>query len=115
MTAQRFDWLDIHFTGLATVHDYAVEWKIVDIIDRGDVPTMWGTDMPMKPGDVDKTTSPETADPTATAWIKWDGCGSWDFPDQVHICGVQDARDFSRMVTQVYETTGQILPTWSEF
>lgn len=45
----------------------------------------------------------ENADWVMKGAIKWDGCSTMYFPDGVHICGIEDARNWGKMLERLWK------------
>lgn len=56
----------------------------------------------------------ETIEPFADAYIKWDGCSTWDFEESLHICGLDSAKSFSRMLEFVFDVARKEIPKWED-
>lgn len=56
----------------------------------------------------------ESIEPTATVFIKWDGCSSWTFEDGLHLCGASSVPSFARMIEFVFNVARKEIPMWSD-
>lgn len=113
MTEHRFDWHDLDYTGIAVVHDYHVDWRILDI-------SGWTTD-PEKGGTVigwwakgevsafPPATDPADAESVVDIGVKWDGCANYSWNEQVATHTCDGGESLAAMILRVHEESARLL------
>ncbi len=107
---KRLDWLDLGYTGLATVEGQGtrVEWRLLEIVVYGPHIGWWPKDgMTAFP----EATDPEQAHVVVEISVRTgDGCAdfSWAAGEATHTCSCGDTRNLAEALMRVHELTDQV-------
>lgn len=110
MTAVRYDWPDLGYTGMASVEGEGsrVEWQVLEIVVFEPHIGWWPKDGTTA---FPEATVPDQAHVLVEITVRTgDGCADFDWAvgECTHTCGVADTRKLADMLVRVHETTDEL-------